>query len=292
MPEDAFDTAFMRKLELLELVYRRLNGGGNAGEGPGRSLGGRAEFRGHRPYAAGDDFRTIDWNVFGRTESLFVKEHLREERRTVTVLLDCSASMAFGTPAKLTRGKQVAAAFAYLALVAGDEAVVAPFNDRLLRTVSVSGVKGRINEVLALLREIQAAGGTRPADALAARPAAGRRSLVVLVSDLLDADDCRRSIPALVAKGCEPCVIQLLSRDEMHPRITGRLRLTDAETGRTRSVWVEDAELKKYRTLLNEFIEDWRSFCARHNTSFVTAPTDLSFDELVAAYLRKGGLVR
>jgi len=292
VPDEPFDTAFMRKLELLELVYRRLSGGGDAGETPGKSLGGRTEFRGHRPYAPGDDFRSIDWNVFSRTESLFVKEHLREERRTVTVLLDCSASMGFGRPAKLTRAKQVAAAFAYLALAAGDEAAVAPFNERILRTVSVSGMKGRITEVLSALREVQAEGGTRPAEALGCPLAAGRRGLVVLISDLLEADGCRRTIPMLVAKGFEPCIIQLLSREELEPRVTGRLHLTDAETGRTRSLWVEEPELREYRAVLSEFIEGWRNFCARHRTTFITAPADVPFDELVAGYLHRGGLLR
>jgi uncharacterized protein (DUF58 family) len=291
-PDDPFDTAFMRKLELLELVYRRLCSGSGAGEAVGRGRGGRTEFREHRRYAAGDDFRYIDWNVFGRTDALFVKEHAREERRTVSVLLDCSRSMAFGRPSKLVCGKQLAAAFAYLALVAGDETVVMTFAETIRKSVAVSGQKGRITEVLRELRDIPPEGRTGLEDALREfHGNRGRRSLVVLISDLMG-QDCRRSLSMLVAKGFEPCVIQLLSREEAVPKQTGRLRLKDAETGRTRSLWIEGAELREYELVVNEFIEGWRKFCAMHRMAFVAACSDVPVDELVTGYLREGGLLR
>ncbi|NQT20194.1 MAG: DUF58 domain-containing protein [Planctomycetes bacterium] len=290
--DDPFDTAFMRKLELLELVYRRLNSGSGAGEAVGRGRGGRTEFREHRRYAPGDDFRYIDWNVFGRTDALFVKEHAREERRTVSVLLDCSRSMGFGRPSKLVCGKQLAAAFAYLALVAGDEAVVVTFDEAVRKSVTVSGQKGRITEILRELRDVPPQGRTGLEDSLKEfHSNRGRRSMVVLISDLMG-EDCRRSLAMLAAKGFEPCVIQLLSREETAPRQTGRLRLRDAETGRTRSLWIEGAELREYELILNEFIEGWRRFCASHRMAFVAACSDVSVDELVIGYLREGGLVR
>jgi len=290
--DDPFDAAFMRKLELLELVFRRLSSGRGTGERVGKGRGGRTEFRGHRRYSAGDDFRYIDWNVFGRTESLFVKEHDREERRTVSVLLDCSRSMSFGRPSKLICGKRLAAAFAYLALVGGDEAAVVAFADRIHRSVSVSGTKGRITEVLAEMRGVPAEGRTSIEGSLkqfrAKRPG---RSLLVLISDLMDSD-CRRSLAMLAARGFEPCVIQLLSREEADPAQTGRLRLKDAESGRTRRLWVEGAELQEYKSALNDFVESWRQFCTGHGIAFVTACSDVPIDELVVGYLRQGGLIR
>ncbi len=294
-PEDPFDTAFMRKLELLELVYRRLSGGRGSGESIGKARGGRTEFRGHRQYAAGDDYRYIDWNVFGRTETLFVKEHAREERRTVSVLLDCSSSMAFGSPSKLACGKRLAAAFAYLALVAGDEAVVTTFTEGIHKTVAVSGGKGRITEIFNELRNVAPQGGTSIESSLKDFYTMRRRSLAVLISDLMDTDSLGggcRALATLAARGFEPCVIHLLGRDEVAPSVTGRLRLKDAETGQTRSLWVEGAELLEYKSVLNEFIETWRTFCAKHGISYVTSCTDVPFDELVLGYLREGGLIR
>ena len=292
MTTDPFDTAFLRKLDLLELVYRRLRGGRGAGESIGTERGGRMEFREHRRYAAGDDFRYIDWNVFGRSDSLFVKEYAREERRSVIVLLDASRSMEFGRPSKLACGKQLAAAFAYLALVAGDEAVVTAFSDDLHRSVSVSGRKGRITEVLGELRDVRAAGRTSILGSLKAlRGRMPHRSMVVLISDLMDAD-CRAGLAALSARGFEPCVIQLISRDEAAPAETGRLHLTDCETGESHSLWIDGAELQEYEHVLNEFVEGWKTFCAAQGIAFVTALSDVPFDELMLGYLRRGGVVQ
>jgi len=302
MPDDPFDAAFLRKLELLELAYRRLGGGHGTGESPGRDRGGRTDFRQHRRYSAGDDFRHIDWNVYGRVEALFVKEYAHEEQRTVAVLLDCSRSMAFGRPSKLDYGKQLAAAFGYLALVAGDEAVVAPFSDRLCTATTISGQRSRINEILRELRPLAPAGPgpggrTRLGEAIAQYHASSRhRSLVVLISDLLGedglADDCRRGLALMAARGFEPCVVHLLSREEVDPARLGRLRLQDAETGRVRQLWFEDAELQQYKAVLNEFIESWKSFCGRHGIPYVTAVSDVPFEEVMLGCLRDGGMVR
>ena len=292
MTTDPFDTAFLRKLELLELVYRRLRGGRGAGESIGTERGGRMEFREHRRYAAGDDFRYIDWNVFGRSDSLFVKEYAREERRSVTVLLDASRSMQFGRPSKLACGKQLAASFAYLALVAGDEAVVTTFSDDLHRSISVAGRKGRITEVLAELRDVRPGGRTSIHGSL--KTLYGRmprRSLVVLISDLMDAD-CKAGLATLPARGFEPCVIHLLSREEAAPAQTGRLHLEDCETGDSHSLWIDGAELQEYEHVLNEFVDGWKVFCSAQGIAFVTALSDVPFDELMLGYLRRGGVVQ
>ena len=292
MPDDPFDAGFMHKLELLELVYRRIRGGQGMGDSIGMGRGGRTEFREHRRYAPGDDFRYIDWNVFGRSNSLFVKEFAREERRSVFVLLDASASMDFGRPSKLAYGKQLAAAFAWLALVAGDEAVISTFAEDFGRPISVAGNKGRITEVLRDLRRVRARGRTDIAGSLnALHGRFRRRGLVVLISDLMDGD-CRAALAGLAARGFEPCVVHLLSRGEAAPRQLGRLRLKDAETGVSRHLWIEGPELQEYTAVLNGFIENWKSFCTAHGIAFVTALTDIPFDELVLGYLRQGGIVR
>lgn len=291
MPDDIFSPAFMRKLELLEIVFRRLKSGRGTGEKSGRERGGRIEFREHRRYTPGDDYRMIDWNVYGRTDALFVKEHLREERRTVAVLLDCSRSMQFGRPAKFTRGIELAAAFAYLALVGGDEAKIVAFSEKVFTSVSVAGTKSRITEIFHALRGIKPRGATDINRALKDLASGTRRSLVVLVSDLMG-EDSRRSIQLLNARGYEPCVIQLLSRDEAAPRHTGRLRLKDSETGEVRRLWTEGPELEYYRVILHQFIESWKTFCAAHGIAFISALTDQPFEELVLGYLRRGGLLR
>src|SRR5918996_732642 len=96
-----FDEAFLRRLEQLELASRRLTAGRMKGERRSIRRGQSVEFADYRNYAAGDDLRQLDWNVYARLERLFVKLFVEEEDVTATFLIDASASMEAGRPPKL-----------------------------------------------------------------------------------------------------------------------------------------------------------------------------------------------
>src|SRR6476646_2934582 len=55
------------------------------------------EFAEYRAYTPGDDLRHVDWNVFARSERMFLKRYRGETNCQVSVLLDASGSMGFGT---------------------------------------------------------------------------------------------------------------------------------------------------------------------------------------------------
>lgn len=64
----------------------------------------RSAFRGYgllfnsvREYQYGDDVRHIDWNVSARTRNLYVKEYIEERELSVMLMVDCSASVSFGS---------------------------------------------------------------------------------------------------------------------------------------------------------------------------------------------------
>src|SRR6185503_5811850 len=114
--EELFDEAFQKRLEYLALVSRRVFAGRTRAEQRSRKAGAGVEFADYRRYYPGDDYRQIDWNVYGRIDRLVLRLHEQEEDLSVYLLLDCSGSMQFGKPSKLNYGKQLAAALAYVAL--------------------------------------------------------------------------------------------------------------------------------------------------------------------------------
>ena len=67
-------------------------------QGRRKMMGQSGSFAGHRAYYDGDDLRYVDWNAYARTGELFLKVLEEDDRRTLTVCLDCSASMATGDP--------------------------------------------------------------------------------------------------------------------------------------------------------------------------------------------------
>src|SRR5918992_1284299 len=89
-----FDEAFLRRLEQLELASRRLTAGRMKGERRSVRRGQSVEFADYRNYAAGDDLRQLDWNVYARLERLFIKLFVEEEDVTVHVLAEAAREYA------------------------------------------------------------------------------------------------------------------------------------------------------------------------------------------------------
>src|SRR3954462_11143420 len=125
------DPDFLNKLERLELVSRKIFVGRMKGERKSKRRGSSVEFADHRNYWVADDWRHIDWNVYGRLDKLFLKLFLEEEDLHFYTLLDTSLSMDFGEPTKLHYGKQVAAALRFIGLVNHDRIVLDTFSTNL-----------------------------------------------------------------------------------------------------------------------------------------------------------------
>ena len=128
-----FDEAFLRQLERLLLLMKSPVRGGLKGGRRSVKRGQSVEFADYRDYSLGDDLRQLDWNVYARLEKLFVKLFIEEEDVTITLLIDASASMATGQPAKLSFAKRAAAALGYIGLASEDRVAVSALSGRIAR---------------------------------------------------------------------------------------------------------------------------------------------------------------
>ena len=115
--DELLDPAFMRRLDQLALVSRKIFAGKLRGERLTKKRGESAEFADYRLYVPGDDLRFLDWNIYARLDQLFLKLFLQEEDLHVSVLLDMSKSMNWGEPNKWLYVRQIAAAITYIGLV-------------------------------------------------------------------------------------------------------------------------------------------------------------------------------
>src|SRR5207237_7951442 len=123
--EPLFEPAFVRALESLRLAGRRVPSGRAAGQWRSRASGSSVEFSDYRTYSPGDEYRRIDWNAYARLERLFVRLYRAEEDLALNVLVDTSASMAWGKPSKGRLAAQLAGALAFIALQSGDRVELA-----------------------------------------------------------------------------------------------------------------------------------------------------------------------
>jgi len=287
------DPDFLRKLDLLEVLFKRNVVGRREGDRPGHQRGGRTEFAEHREYTPGDDLRYLDWNIYGRTDRLFVKEFTKQEAVLACVLLDASASMGLGQPRKLEYAKRLAAALAYLAGVGGNEALLGAFQGPSVAWSPRFAGRPDLQGLAAFLEPIQPAG---PTDLLAAlralRERVHERSLVILISDLLEEGGGRRGLRLLGSQRFDLSVLHVLSPQELHPPAIGPVRLRDSEADTAEDLAVDADALRLYADRLNAFCEGWRAFCQRHDIRFIETSSAAPFEECVLGYLRRGGLVR
>src|SRR5213080_3797424 len=127
MADTLLTPALLRRLEQFQLLAARRAKSSAKGERRSRTRGQSVEFADYRTYVHGDDFRYLDWNLYGRLERLFLKLYEEERELPVRIFLDASESMTFGEPRKFDFARQVAAAIGYVALSGFDRVSVIPF---------------------------------------------------------------------------------------------------------------------------------------------------------------------
>ena len=118
------DRSYFEKIGRLRLAVHKKSSSVMQGARKSAAKGSSAEFSDFREYMQGDDIRRIDWNAYGRTERLFVKEYVEERESNISILLDTSASMDFGEPSKSELAGEIAAALGYIGLSGNDHVYI------------------------------------------------------------------------------------------------------------------------------------------------------------------------
>src|SRR5207237_10475839 len=127
MAQSLLSPQLLRQLEQFQLLAARRAKSSSKGERRSRSRGQSVEFADYRTYVHGDDFRYLDWNLYGRLERLFLKLYEEGRGLPVRIFLYASESMTVGEPRKFEFARQIAAAIGYVALSGFDRVSVIPF---------------------------------------------------------------------------------------------------------------------------------------------------------------------
>lgn len=288
-----FDSDFLKKLEYLSLVSRRLFRGSLLAQRRTMQTGGGIEFADHRDYSHGDDFRYLDWNVFARHGEMLLKRFQEEEDLHVYLLLDCSRSMAFGSPPKFDLARQIVAALAYIALADLDQVAVIAFADDIIADFPLTRGKDRILSLLKFLEGLEVQGEAtdlaRVVKAFTQRPL--RRGLAVVVSDLFDPNGYESGFDLLRYRNYELHAVQLHDRLEAEPSLLGELELVDIESDGGQKVTITENALKAYRKLFEDFQESLRKYGRKYGVGLTQTRCEVPFDELILKMMRATGAV-
>jgi uncharacterized protein (DUF58 family) len=304
MPPPLLTPELLRRLEQFQLLATRRAKSSARGERRSRARGQSVEFADYRDYVPGDDFRYLDWNLYGRLERLFLKLYEEERELPVRIFLDASESMTFGEPRKFDFARQVAAAVGYVALCGFDRVSVIPFPEpapdsaseragrlaELAARGALRSVRGR-RSALQLFASLSAltAGGSANLGLTLRRGALETRQpgVAVVLSDFLDPAGYDSGLSALVGRGFQVDLVQILAPEELSPVTFGDLRLVDSESGATQEVTFGRYRLKAYQQTVQNFIQRLREFSQARGINFFTASSNTALEELLLKQLRK-----
>ncbi len=286
------------RVERLDLKARFIVEGFISGLHHSPFQGFSVEFSEHRKYAAGDDLRQIDWSVYGKTDRFYVRKYQAETNLSCHLLMDTSASMAYGGGAgpdgrermsKLDYAICLAAALGYMMVNQRDAVGLARFDSKLRMFLPPRSRRAHLLRLIGDLATVRPA----PDDsdlglALALHEVARRvrrRGLMVVLSDFLaDVDATIEALHHLRFRGHDVICFQVLDWSEASFPFQDLSIFEDPETHR-KVVAQPLAVRQAYLAALRDFTDRYRRECAAMRVEFVQVDTSMTFDRALIQYL-------
>ena len=247
------------------------------------------EFSEHRRYEPGDDPKDIDWQVFARTDRLYIKRYQAETNITGYLLMDLSRSMGYTYRQDLTKFDYaicLAASISYLMIHQQDPVGLMTFDDELKASLPARSRRSHLGDILSVLQRCKPTGTTNIAGNLRRIASMIRhRSLMMLMSDLLaDQDEIIDAIRMLRFRGHDVIVFHILDEAEVTFPFTGSVDLLEPETNDHEIV--DAAGIRaEYLQAVSDLRERFRTTCQAVGADYVPLDTSMPFDKALVEYL-------
>lgn len=284
--EVLFDEALLARIRAMSLTPSHIANEGLAGEHRSRRRGSSPEFADFKAYSQGDDFRRIDWNIYSRLGSLFVRLSEVTTELPVHVLIDASASMSWTgspqRPSKFTIARQMTGLLAYLGLQRFDRVTITPFADGFGPAFGPAQGRSSIQPMLSYVTSIRAAGPTNLPRVLEQYARERKRAgFLLLVSDLMsgDPEELGQALRGFRARGWEIAILQVLDPAEVEPELLAAsveerdaIDLLDVESGERLRLALTNEVVDRCRDVMATWLAEIEATCLREH--IVRVPID------------------
>jgi uncharacterized protein (DUF58 family) len=293
------DPTILATLGNLELVAKSVVDGFVSGLHRSPDFGFSQEFAEYRQYVPGDDLRHVDWNVYARSDRTYLKKFEGETNSQLTILVDCSKSMSYGSVMaasgggsggklvdKLEYSRYLAASLCYLAQQQRDASGVLTFSDDVKAFVAPSSRQGQLHRILYALEHAETGERTNfEKPFLHILNLIHRRGVVVLISDCYgDPEQILKTIAPLRFRGSDVILFHVLDPHELEPPVSSSTTVIDMEEGER--VEVSAAHVRaNYKQRLQQHIESLTEECRKQNVDYLQLATGQSLDRALHEYL-------
>ncbi len=284
-------------LDRLSIAAPRAAHGQRAGPVLSRSLGRALEFADYRAYSPGDDPKLVDWRAYNRLDRLYLKQYREERARTITLLVDGSASLDWGE-AEQHKGRyvrQLAAALAWITATHLEALQI--FVLRGERAIALQAPTGRAG-IASLFRGLGAERehgrlllGAAVSHALKQHQQLHGEGPLFLISDLFDAD-WPAALQLLSARQQHDVILQVLAPDEWDPPLADEVELQDSETGELRQTRFGPGEIRDYQARLTAFIDAIHQTSGRLGLRHVAIDTATPLQDTLLKSLTRAGILQ
>jgi uncharacterized protein (DUF58 family) len=280
----------------LELIAKTVVQGFVSGLHRSPNFGFSQEFAEYQSYTPGDDLRYVDWNVYARSDRLYLKRYRGETNTLLTVLLDASNSMKYTSHAvtKMDFARYTAASLFYLTTqMQRDAAGLIVFDDELRDYIRPSTRQGQLHRLLAALDRAEPRARTDFAKPIAHfQDMLRRRGFVVLISDFYgDPEKIVRAAEPIRFHGNEVLFFHVLDPQEIRPKLREPMTLVDLETEEALEVTPDYAH-HEYRAKMDGHIKALSEKVRAAGMEYQLLQTDLPLDGALREFLslRQGRL--
>jgi uncharacterized protein (DUF58 family) len=293
MQQRFLNPAILAGISGLDLVAKTVVDGFVAGLHRSPDFGFSHEFAEYRAYSPGDDLRHVDWNVFARSERMYLKRYRGETNSPLTVLLDASNSMQFGSHSvnKMDYARYLAASLFYLALHGQrDAAGLITFDDEIRNKNRPTTRQGQLQRLLAGLEQAEARARTDFAKPMRYfQELVKRRGMVLIVSDFWEPpESIIRTIEPLRFHGNEVVLFHVLDPEDVRPELNGPSILVDMETQKQLET-TPDYTRKEYPEKIAAHLADLRDRTQAAGMGYYLLMTDRPLDDALREYLTLRG---
>ncbi|MFD1031137.1 DUF58 domain-containing protein [Metaplanococcus flavidus] len=276
LPED-----WISRLGRYSIGTRSKIRGHHKGSNRSRRIGSSMDFSDYREYHAGDDVRHIDWNVYARTEKVYIKRFMDEQEMRIHIMIDGSKSMQ----GKWLFTKQLVFSLGSIVLMNDDKLTIS-FGEKNTKPFKQKGKSAQkmFNHFLSTIPEAGEEGFAATADFLPAKDS----TVLFILSDALEPLEHWQHFFSRAAKYSKDIrFLHISDQQERQPLFQGDLRLIDDESSDAFNVTMTERIAEDYNRKRLEHVDGLQALCRKYGVQYLPVHMEDGIQNIIMHQLVK-----